>query len=533
MLKVLVTDSVNPAVKPILSDVAEVDFREAMPEDELVKIIPEYDALMVRSQTRVTKRIIDASEKLKIIGRAGVGVDNIDLYAATNKGIIVTNSPDGNTIAAAEHTLAMMLAVTRNIVPASVSTKEGKWNRSKYTGRELFGKTLGILGFGRIGRHVGKVASAIGMKLVVFDPYANKEAVNEIGAEYITNLDDFLPVCDYITLHVPKNDETVNLINKNTIAKMKKNVCLINCSRGGIINESDLVDALQNGQVHSAAIDVFENEPHIDKCPLIKCGDRVVLTPHLGASTEEAQSNVAIDVAQQIRDVLAGGTAKSAVNIPSLRLDKLEPVKAYMDLAEMAGEFVSQMTPGKFQHLDITFFGDLCEKNVEPLEVAVLKGVLSKNFFNVNYVNAFPIAKERNIEVTSTKSTKSPGLTCCITVSLVSCTATNTITVCVIADSIYSVTKVNDYMTNIDLQRHILLCPHKNQPGMIAKVAKLLGDFNVNINSMNCSHNAIHVEKSLMTLEVDKPIEPTLLESIRQLPDFYEALYIHLSKCHK
>ena len=262
-MKVLVTDKINEAAGKIIEQAAQVDILPTMTEDELVKIIPDYDAIMVRSQTKVTAKIIEAGKNLKIIGRAGVGVDNIDVDVATQKGIIVVNSPDGNTMAAAEHTVALMLAMSRNIAPAATSTKEGKWDRAKFTGCELYKKTLGVIGLGKIGSHVAEVALALGMKLVVFDPYTSKEVVEKMGGEYVSNIDDFWGKCDYITVHVPKTKETVNLINKDTIAKMKKGVRLVNCARGGIINETELKEAIESGHVASAAIDVYENEPNI------------------------------------------------------------------------------------------------------------------------------------------------------------------------------------------------------------------------------------------------------------------------------
>ncbi|MGN0015057.1 MAG: hydroxyacid dehydrogenase, partial [Candidatus Gastranaerophilaceae bacterium] len=302
-MKVLITDKINESAGKLLDGVAEAVFLPTMSEDELCNIIGEYDALMVRSQTKVTKKIIDAGKNLKIIGRAGVGVDNIDIEAATQKGILVVNSPDGNTNAAAEHTIALMLAMSRNVPTAAISTKAGNWERSKFTGVEVFGKTLGIIGFGKIGSHVAKVAIALGMNVLVSDPYTSEQTVEKAGAKYVRNLDDLWGVCDYITVHVPKTRETLHLINRDTISKMKKGVRLINCARGGIIDEPALKEALESGQVASAAIDVYENEPDMSKCPLCSCNSNVVLTPHLGASTKEAQINVAIDVAEQIRDV--------------------------------------------------------------------------------------------------------------------------------------------------------------------------------------------------------------------------------------
>ena len=256
-MKVLITDKCNDLAREIVSEVADVDVLPTMTEDEYVENIGKYDALIIRSASKITKRIIDAANNLKIIGRAGVGVDNIDIEAATQKGIIVVNSPDGNTNAAAEHTIAMMLSMVRNIPSACQSTKEGRWDRAKFTGVEVFGKTLGVIGLGKIGSHVAKVAIALGMKVLVYDPYTSEKNVKAMGAEYVANLDDFWGECDFITVHVPKTKDTVNLINKNTIAKMKDNVRLINCARGGIINEEDLRDALDNGKVAGAAIDVY------------------------------------------------------------------------------------------------------------------------------------------------------------------------------------------------------------------------------------------------------------------------------------
>ena len=321
-MKVLITDKINETAKQIIDEAAEGVILPTMSEDELCSVIGEYSGLMVRSQTKVTAKVIEAAKNLKIIGRAGVGVDNIDLEAATKRGIIVVNSPDGNTNAAAEHTVALMLAMSRNIAKAAESTKQGKWERSKFTGHEVFGKTLGIIGFGKIGHHVAEAAKALGMKIVVSDPYTTKEVVEKFGAKYAESLDDLWPVADYITVHVPKTKETMHMINKDTIAKMKKGVRLINCARGGIIDENDLAEALEKGLVSQAAVDVFEGEPDIADSPLVKTTGDILLTPHLGASTEEAQLKVAEDVAEQIRDVLSGGSARSAVNIPSLKPEK-------------------------------------------------------------------------------------------------------------------------------------------------------------------------------------------------------------------
>ena len=529
-MKVLVTDKINESAGNIISPVAEVDFLPTMPEDELVKIIPQYDALMVRSQTKVTPKIIEAANNLKIIGRAGVGVDNIDLDAATQKGIIVVNSPDGNTMAAAEHTIALMLAMARNIAPAASSTKEGKWDRSKFTGCELYNKTLGIIGLGKIGSHVAEVAKALGMKLVVFDPFASKEIVEKMGAEYVQRLDDFWGKCDFITVHVPKTKDTINMINKDTIAKMKQGVRLVNCARGGIINEQDLKDAIESGKVASAAIDVYENEPHIEECPLINCTGNIVLTPHLGASTQEAQMNVAVDVAEQIKEVLSGGSASSAVNIPSLRPDKLEPVKDYMQIAENSGELAMQISKGSIKSIEITAQGELAELDIQPLEVAVLKGVLSSILEGVNYVNAPVIAKKRGIDIISTRSKKKCNFAGLLIIKLTTDKETTTVAGALVAKDIPRIVKINDYETSIRPQRHMLLVPHVNQPSMIAKVAQVIGENNINIGSMNVvQKNDKHETESIMVINVDSGVNDKTLSGISEIDGVHDPKYVNLT----
>lgn len=529
-MKVLVTDKINETAGRIIEQTAQVDFLPTMTEEELIKIIPQYDAMMVRSQTKVTAKIIEAGTNLKIIGRAGVGVDNIDVEAATQKGIIVVNSPDGNTMAAAEHTVALMLAMSRNIVPAAASTKEGKWDRSKFTGCELYKKTLGIIGLGKIGSHVAEVALALGMKIVVFDPYTSKEIVEKMGGEYVENLDDFWGRCDYITVHVPKTKETVNLINKDTIAKMKQGVRLVNCARGGIINEADLKDAIENGQVASAAIDVYEKEPNITECPLIHCKGNIVLTPHLGASTKEAQMNVAIDVAEQIKQVLSGGSASSAVNIPSLRPDKLEPVKDYMQIAENSGQLAMQITEGTIKSIEITAQGDLANLDIQPLEVAVLKGALSSILVGVNYVNAPILAKKRGIDIISTRSNVKCNFAGLITIKLVTNKETTTVSGALVAKDIPRIVKINDYETSIRPQRHMLIVPHVNKPSMIAKVAQVIGENNINIGSMNVvQKNDKHETESIMVINTGTEVQNDVLSEIEKIDGVHNPKYVSLN----
>ena len=529
-MKVLITDKINESAKNIVDEVAQGVILPTMTEDELCNIIGEYDALMVRSQTKVTKKVIDAAKNLKIIGRAGVGVDNIDLEAATAKGIIVVNSPDGNTNAAAEHTVALMLAMSRNIAKAAASTKQGLWERSKFTGHEVFGKTLGIIGFGKIGHHVAEAAKALGMNPVVFDPYTTKEVVEKFGAKYVENLEQLWPECDYITVHVPKTKETLHMINADSIAKMKKGVRLINCARGGIIDETALAQALESGQVAQAAVDVYETEPDITASPLSKTSGDILMTPHLGASTEEAQLNVAIDVAQQIKEVLSGGSAKSAVNIPSLKPAKLEPVKDYMQLAENIGELASQISTGNLKGIYVTVKGSLASLDVSPLETAVVKGVLSAFMNDVNYVNAPFIAKNKGLDVSITKSNTSTDFSGSIILKLVTDKQTTTVSGAIIAENMPRIVKVNGYNASIEPEKHMLLVPHENKPSMVAKVATVLGSKDINITRMNVAQNRAEADNiSLMIINTGSEVNEATIDEITKIEGVKTAKYIKLT----
>lgn len=527
-MKVLITDKINEIAKNILleGENIEVDVLPTMPEDELCKKIVDYDALMVRSETKATKKVLEAAKNLKIIGRAGVGVDNIDLESATENGIIVINSPDGNTNAAAEHTVAMMLSMARNIPDAVASTKSGLWERSKFTGTEVYGKTLGIIGLGKIGSHVAKVALALGMKVLVCDPYTTKEAVEALGCEYVYHLDDFWGQCDYITVHTPKTRETMHLINKNSINRMKKGVRIINCARGGIIDENALKEALESGQVGGVAIDVYEAEPDIKSSPLLNAPGKVVLTPHLGASTSEAQLNVAIDVAKQIKEVLGGGSATSAVNIPSLKPALLEPVKDYMQLAENIGELAQQIAKGSIKSIEIIAKGKLAQLDISPLEIAIVKGVLSP-YMAVNYVNAPLLAKQKGISITTSKSETSGDYIGLITVKLITNEGESLVSGALIAENIRRIVKIDQYNTSIEPEKHMLLVPHENKPSMIAKVATVIGEAGINIDHMHVVQKPN--DKSLMVINTDSAVENNVIKDIEKIDGVCSAKYVKLS----
>lgn len=528
-MKVLITDKINEIAKNILLEGKniEVDILPTMPEDELCKIIVDYNALIVRSETKVTKKVLEAAKNLKIIGRAGVGVDNIDVETATQKGVIVVNSPDGNTNAAAEHTIALMLSMARNIPEADASIKAGLWERSKFTGTEVFGKTLGVIGLGKIGSHVAKIAIAMGMKVIVCDPYTSKEAVEALGCEYVPHLDDFWKRCDFISVHTPKTRETTHLININSINRMKKGVKIINCARGGIIDENALKEAIESGQVSAAAIDVYENEPDIQSSPLINIKGNIVLTPHLGASTSEAQLNVAIDVANQIKEVLSGGSASSAVNIPSLKLEKLEPVRDYMPLAENLGEFAQQIVEGNLKAIEISAKGKLASLDISPLEIAILKGVFSSFMDNVNYVNAPILAKQKGISVTTSKSETTGDYIGLITVKLITNTSEALVSGALIAENIRRIVKIDKYNTSVEPEKHMLLVPHENKPAMIAKVATVIGEAGININHMHVVQK--QGDRSLMIINTGCVVEKDVLDKIEKIDGVSSSKYVKLT----
>jgi D-3-phosphoglycerate dehydrogenase len=527
MSKVLVSDPIDQVGIDILSQVAHVDVKTTLSPEELIAIIPEYDALMIRSGTRVTKEIIEAGKHLKIIGRAGVGVDNVDVPAATRKGIIVVNSPEGNTIAAAEHALAMMLSLSRYIPDANQSVKNNKWDRKSFVGAEVYKKTLGVVGLGKIGSHVAKVARAMGMKLLAYDPFISLERAEQLGCT-VVDLDVLLQQSDYITLHMPKTPETTHLINAEALAKMKPTARLINCARGGIIDEAALYEALKAGKIAGAALDVFESEP-LGESPLRELGKEMVLTPHLGASTAEAQVNVAIDVAEQIRDVLLGLPARSAVNIPGLSPNVLEELKPYMQLAETLGNLVGQLSGGRIEMLNVRLQGELASNNSQPLVVAALKGLLSQALRErVNYVNATIEAKERGIRVIETRDASiqdySGGS---LQLQAIGSLGEHSVTGALLGDGEIHITSIDEFPVNVPPSNHMLFTLHRDMPGIIGKIGSLLGSFNVNIASMQVGRKIVRGD-AVMVLSLDDPLPEGILSEITKVPGIRDAYTVNL-----
>ncbi len=527
MPKVLVSDPIDQAGIDILSQVAQVDVNTGLSAAELVAIIPDYDALMIRSGTQVTKEIIEAGNLLKIIGRAGVGVDNVDVPAATRKGIVVVNSPEGNTIAAAEHAIAMMLSMSRHIPEANASVKSGKWERNRFIGVEVYKKTLGIVGLGKIGSHFAAAAKAMGMKLLAYDPFISAERAEQLGCRLV-ELELLMRESDYITLHIPKTPETLHLINAEVLSKMKPTARIINCARGGIIDEAALAEAIKSGKIAGAAIDVYENEPLEADSPLRSVGQNIVLTPHLGASTAEAQVNVAIDVAEQIRDVLLGLPARSAVNIPGIYPDSIEKLKPYLQLAETLGNLVSQLAGGRVDYLNVQLQGELASNQSQPVVVASLKGLLSQALRErVNYVNASIEAKERGIRVVETRDASIRDYTGSLRLSAKGTLGEHTVTGAVLGDSEIRITSVDDFPVNVAPTHHMLFTLHRDMPGIIGRIGSQLGSFNVNIASMQVGRKIVRGD-AVMVLSLDDPLPEGILAEIIKVPGIRDAYTVNL-----
>ncbi|HEY9808903.1 MAG TPA: phosphoglycerate dehydrogenase [Halomicronema sp.] len=527
MPKVLVSDPIDSAGIDILSQVAQVDIKTGLSQEELVRTIPEYDALMIRSGTRVTKEVIEAGTALKIIGRAGVGVDNVDVPAATRQGIVVVNSPEGNTIAAAEHALAMMLALSRYIPDANASTKTGGWDRKTFVGAEVYKKTLGVVGLGKIGSHVATAAKAMGMKLLAYDPFISNERAEQLGCRLV-DLDLLFREADYITLHIPKTPETANLIGTATLAKMKPTARIINCARGGIIDEAALATALKEGRIAGAALDVFSNEPLEADSPLRQLGKEIILTPHLGASTTEAQINVAIDVAEQIRDVLLGLPARSAVNIPGLYPDVMEKLKPYLQLAETLGNLVSQLAGGRVDFLQVRLQGELATNESKPIVVAALKGLLTNALRErVNYVNAAIEAKERGIRVIETRDSSIRDYTGSLHLEAKGSLGEHSVTGAVLGDGEIRITDVDEFPVNVPPSRYMLFTLHRDLPGIIGKIGSLLGSFNVNIASMQVGRKIVRGD-AVMVLSLDDPLPEGILGEIIKVTGIRDAYTVTL-----
>ncbi|MBC9786374.1 phosphoglycerate dehydrogenase [Heliobacterium chlorum] len=528
-MRVLVCDPISEKGIEILKAAGEVavDVKLKQTEDQIVDIIAEYDAVVVRSETKITKRIIEKAERLKAIGRAGVGVDNIDVEAATQKGIVVVNAPEGNTIAAAELTVAHMLSLARNLATANGSLKGGQWQRSKFTGIELKGKTLGILGLGKIGSEVAKRARAFDMTVIAFDPYASAEKAKDMGVT-IKDLDAVIAESDFLTIHMPKTKDTLKLINADRIAKMKDGVRIINCARGGIIDEAALYDAVVSGKVAGAGLDVFETEPCTDS-PLFTL-PQVQVTPHLGASTQEAQVNVAIDVAYDILRVLRGEVVSAAVNIPAVKPEMMTIFQPYLDLVERMGQFLGQTVGGAIEKVVITFQGEVAKYNVTPLTTTLLKGLLKHSLQEtVNYVNAPHVAKARGIKVLESKTPDVEDYAVQISamVELANGT-TRQVTGTLLRKNQPRFVRIDDFDMDMAPVGHMLVMPHTDKPKIIGRTGTIIGEHNVNIAGMHLGRK-VSGGHAIAILNVDGAVPEQVLADLSQIDGVEDVKYVSLA----
>lgn len=526
--KILKTYANNEGLEVLLNhpDI-EVDIKLKPSQQELVSLVKDYDGLLIRSEVKVTKEVIENADKLKVICRAGTGVDNVDIPAANKKGIIVMNVPGGNTISACEHTIGLILAMMRNIPQAYNSLKSAKWEREKFVGSELQGKTLGLIGLGRIGSEVAKRMKSFEMRVIAYDPYVSEDYANQLGVELKT-FDEVIKEADIISLHVPKTELTKNLINKETISKMKDGVRIVNCARGGIINEADLYEALKSGKVATAALDVFEKEPVDPSSPLLQL-DNVVLTPHLGASTEEAQVKIAQEVSQMLVDYFINGVIRNAVNIPSVDHETYLKLKPYLQLIEKLGKFQSQIVTAGIKEIYIQYIGDTFQQlNTYILTSAYIKEFLSGMVdIQLNFVNAQLIAKERNIGIKEAKIREGKEFKEYINVQVNTAQEVYSISGTIISENNYRIIEVNSLETDIEPEGNIIMLANIDRPGIIGKIGTLLGNNNINIARMFVARK--YVGSDAMTfINVDNEVSPEIIQQIKQIPGIKEVKFIKL-----
>jgi D-3-phosphoglycerate dehydrogenase len=528
MIKILISDALSEEGVKILSAVKDfqVDVKTDLKPEALKEIIKDYDALIVRSATKVNKDIIGSAAKLKVIGRAGVGLDNVDLSAATQKGIIVMNTPGGNTISTAEHTMSMILSLSRNIPQANASTKKGEWKRSKFMGVELYGKILGIVGLGRIGKEVAKRAASFGMKILAYDPFLSREVAEPLGIE-VVELKELFERSDYITVHTPLTEETRHMISGAQFASMKKGVRVVNCARGGIIDEKALAEAVKEGKVAGAAIDVFETEPVPADSELLKL-DNIVTTCHLGASTEEAQVNVAIEVAECVRDYLTGRGIRNAANFPCLEAEVCKVIDPYLNLAEKLGAFGSQIAEGRMQELNLNYSGQLAQYDTSPVTLALLKGLLSPMLQDtVNFVNSRTLAMERGIKVTEAKSSQEEEFVNSIQLEVKTDKETRKITGTLSSNKQPRIVKIDGYYVETTPMGEMILIQNWDRPGIIGNLGTLLGRHNINIAAMTFGRQEPG-GKAISILNIDSPLSAAIVEQIKKLENILNVKVVRL-----
>lgn len=521
MVKVLISDKMNPRAAEVFRERGvEVDEKPGLSPAGLAEIIGQYDGLAIRSATTVTAAVLDAAKgRLKVIGRAGIGVDNIDLEAATAQGVCVMNTPFGNSITTAEHTISMMMALARQIPAADRSTQTGKWEKNRFMGVELYGKVLGVIGCGNIGAIVCDRAIGLKMRVVAYDPYLSEERARDLGVERV-DLDGLLARADFITLHTPLNDATRGIINQRTIARMKPGVRIINCARGGLMVEEDLRAAIDAGHVAGVALDVFSSEPARENV-LFGC-EAVVATPHLGAATTEAQVNVAVQVAEQMSDYLLTGAIANALNMASVSAEEAPRLRPYFTLARELGSFAGQLTQTALKSVHIEYQGHVAGLNTRPLTAIVLEGLLRPLLDNVNMINAPVVAKERGIEIKETREEKPGDYQTMIRVSVTTEKQTRDVAGTLFADNRPRIVQVKGIKLEAELAAHMLYITNEDKPGLIGALGTVLGNGGVNVATFHLGR-AEPGGDAIALIGVDQPIDEAVLTAVRALPHVAQA----------
>ena len=512
--KVLISDKLSEAAVQIFRDRGiEVDFRPDLGKDKaaLLAAIPEYDGLAIRSATKATEKLLAAADNLKVIGRAGIGVDNVDIPAASKKGIIVMNTPFGNSITTAEHAISMMMAVARQIPEANASTHAGKWEKSRFMGVELTGKTLGVIGAGNIGSIVIDRARGLKMKVIAFDPFLSEERADQLGCEKV-ELGDLLARADFITLHVPLTDQTRNILSKDNIAKLKPGVRIVNCARGGLVDEAALAEALTEGRVAGAAFDVFAEEP-ATASPLFNLPN-VVVTPHLGAATTEAQENVALQVAEQMSDYLLTGAVTNAINMPSISAEEAKVMGPWVRLAGHLGNFIGQMTDEPIKAINILYDGEAARMNLAALDCAVVAGIMRRRNPDVNMVSAPVIAKENGIRISQTKQDQSGAFEGYIKVTVVTAERERSIGGTVFSDGKPRFIQIKGINIDAEIGANMVYTTNEDVPGIIGALGQTMGENGVNIANFTLGRTTAKGE-AIALLYVDDPVPEAVLDKLR------------------
>ena len=519
MPKVLISDDLSPrAVEIFRERGVDVDVKTGLGADELAAVIGDYDGLAIRSATKVTEKILEAAVNLKVIGRAGIGVDNVDVAAATQRGIVVMNTPFGNSITTAEHAIAMMMSLARELPAANASTQAGKWEKNRFMGVEVTGKTLGLIGAGNIGSIVANRAQGLKMRVVAYDPYLSPERAQDLGIEKV-ELDELYARADFITLHVPLTDATRDLIDKAAFAMMKKGVRIVNCARGGIIVEQDLLEALDSGQVAGAALDVFAVEPAKENA--LFGHDNVICTPHLGAATSEAQEKVALQVAEQMSEYLLTGAVTNALNMASVTAEEAPKLRPYMALAELLGSFAGQLTETGLKDVTVEFEGHVATLNTRPLMAAVLTGLLRPLLDTVNMVSAPEIARDRNIRCTEVK--RGPGdYETLIRLTVQTERMSRSVAGTLFGGSRPRIVEIKGIPVEAEIGPHMLYITNKDKPGVIGDLGRTLGEAKVNIATFHLGR-ASEGGDAIALLQVDQPIDKALRKKIASLANVLQV----------